>query len=342
MIHHPYAPFTAAASLAALLMALLAYALAWFWPAGFSADLAALLLAYALALGVLQLARRWPAPAVMLVALAAALGLGAWVGGLVAEYLRQHALLASRPPGRSQVYALLALCLLLLPGVVRRWQRWREEALLAAQAERHAAERTLLEAQLAALQGQIEPHFLFNTLANVQYLLRRDAPLADQMLARLLAYLRATLPEIRQVEVRLGEELERVRAYLDIMQIRMGERLAFQIACPPELEAAQLPPLALATLVENALKHGLEGKPGGGSVTITAVQADAQLQLSVADNGLGFHETGSRHGGVGLRNLRQRLLALYGAQGELVLEARPEGGVLATLCLPLVHAKDGV
>jgi sensor histidine kinase YesM len=133
----------------------------------------------------------------------------------------------------------------------------------------------------------------------------------DSMLDHLLAYLRTTLHELRQTEAPLGQELARVRAYLDIMRIRMGERLAYRIDCADELEALSIPPLSLATLVENAIKHGLEPKPGGGLVVIKAWRDGDLLSVTVEDDGIGFNETGGE-GGIGLRNLRERLQALFG------------------------------
>lgn len=332
---HPLAPYQSAQAALAWLCAGLAGLLWWYWPAGFSADLVGMLAAYALAVGLLAcLPRTWQG-GVLIAAVVLLLAFCMDAGGWLAELLRRHAQLPPRPHGLPTSLPMAIIWPLLLPGIVRRQLAWREAQALARQAEQHAAERTLLEARLAALQGQIEPHFLFNTLANVQYLLRHDADRADRMLQRLNAYLRASLPELRQVESTLGQELERLQAYLDIMQIRMGTRLDYVLDCPPELRCAALPTLSLATLVENALKHGLEPKPGGGRIVVRAARQDQQLLLTVEDDGLGFSETGGGGSGVGLRNLRERLAALFGKQAELILAARPTGGVSASLQLPL-------
>jgi sensor histidine kinase YesM len=253
-------------------------------------------------------------------------------------YLRPFGLHLHMPLSEGLIVAA-TLLIILLPSLGPRWLAWRERLALLAQAEKHAAERTLLEARLAALQGQIEPHFLFNTLANVQYLLRRDVTGADSMLSHLITYLRATLPELRQKEAALGQELARVRAYLDIMTIRMGDRLAYRIECLPTLEALPIPPLSLATLVENALKHGLEAKPGGGSIVIRAERIGDTLQVAVEDDGVGFNEA-STGGGIGLRNLRERLSTQFGDCASLTLAARDSGGVAACLMLPINSKMD--
>lgn len=331
---HPFAPFSYRAGLTALLAGLCAVVLWWLEPSGFTADFAGLLLAYALVVGLLEPARRWRHGAVLAAWTAAALTVGGLLGNWVSNRLIAHALSTGRWHADLAAYISAALCVLILPGLVRRWLTWREARLLAEQAERLGAERALLEARLAALQGQIEPHFLYNTLANVQYLVRRDNERADQMLERLIAYLRAAVPELRQSETTLGQELDRTRAYLDIMAIRMGERLRYRVFCPVELEPASLPPLALATLVENALKHGLEPKQGGGEIDIEVIREGDALHIEVRDDGVGFRET-ARPGGVGLRNLTERLHTQFGDAAGLVLEARAEGGVTARLRLPL-------
>lgn len=332
---HPFAPFGYRAGVISLAVGVAALGLWWIWPNAFSADLAGLLLAYALTVGLLEPVRRWDGNGLMVTWTIGAIAAGAWFGNWQASWLHTRVANTGTWHGAIGGYVAAMLCVLILPGLIRRWLAWREARLLLEQAAKHAAERTLLEARLAALQGQIEPHFLFNTLANVQYLLRRDAAKADEMLSHLNDYLRATLPELRQTTASLGQELARVRAYLDIMQIRMGERLTYHIDSSPKLLLAQLPPLALATLVENALKHGLEPKSGGGCIQISASQSDSQLQVVVRDNGVGFSETGNTGGGIGLRNLRERLQTQFGDAAGLLLEANPEGGVSAALHLPL-------
>jgi LytS/YehU family sensor histidine kinase len=331
--HHPLAAYPAAAAIRSLLLALAAYAWWRLAPGAFVADLTGLLAGFTVATGVLWGGRRCRQPNVLAAVLAAALLAGA-ITAFAWQLLRQQGLPLPTAGWRAAT-AGLVLMLLILPQTGPRWLAWRERQVLAALAAQHAYERALLEARLAALQGQIEPHFLYNTLANVQYLLRRDATGADAMLTHLITYLRTTLPDMRQTEAPLQRELSNVRAYLDIMQIRMGERLRYTLDCPATLDHAMLPTLALATLVENALKHGLEPKPGGGSIEVVARQDGDTLQLSVSDDGVGFRETGGAGTGVGLRNLRDRLSTRFGEAAELRLEPGNGSGVIATMRLPL-------
>jgi Histidine kinase len=188
------------------------------------------------------------------------------------------------------------------------------------------------EAKLSALQAQVEPHFLYNTLASVQALTEVDPQQANAMTGHLIQYLRNALPKMRESVSTVGQEIELVRAYLSILQMRMGKRLAFEIAVPAELMDAPFPPLMLPSLVENAIKHGLEPQREGGTVTISAYTDDGKLRVTVTDTGRGFAETlGS---GVGLTNIRERLAALYGDAAKLALEANTPHGVVATIEVP--------
>jgi LytS/YehU family sensor histidine kinase len=193
-------------------------------------------------------------------------------------------------------------------------------------------ERLAVDAQLRSLQAQIEPHFLFNTLANVVSLIDASPGRARMMLERLIDLLRASLAASRSPRTTLGQECGLVSAYLDILAIRMGERLQYAIDLPPELASARLPPLSLQPLVENAIKHGLEPKLGGGRVVVRARAVDGTLRIDVEDDGLGFtRESGS---GVGLQNLKERLSASYGADARLLIsELAP--GTRVQLTLPL-------
>ena len=206
-----------------------------------------------------------------------------------------------------------------------------------AQAERSATDNALTVARLNLLQAQVEPHFLYNTLANAQVLARTDPPRADQMLGHLIQYLRHSLPREHGSLSTLGEELERAGAYLEILKIRMGARLELKVEVPEELKALQLPSMMLQTLVENAIKHGLEPKPGGGTVWILARCIDDHATVTVADDGQGF---GSATGGtgIGLKNLRERLQLTYGGRASFALVSNFPSGVAATLTLPLPAA----
>jgi len=195
-----------------------------------------------------------------------------------------------------------------------------------------AADKQLLDAQLRALQAQVEPHFLFNTLANVASLIDSAPDKARLMLTRLIELLRASLAASRATQVDVGRELDLVRAYLDILTIRMGPRLRYSIDAPAQLRAHPLPPLLIQPLVENAIKHGLEPKMQGGSVKVSVRSEGDILLVEVADDGLGFAPATSS--GLGLANLRERLGALYSGRARLIIEdATP--GTLIRVALPL-------
>jgi len=208
-----------------------------------------------------------------------------------------------------------------------------ENELHAAQLRKLDAERRSLEAQLKMLQAQIEPHFLFNTLANVTALISSDPALARQLLERLIVYLRASLSRTRAANATFGDEVELLRAYLDICRIRMGERLRYVFEVPPELLAKPFPPMLLQPLVENAIKHGLEPRLGSGELSVTASNSANQLRLVVRDNGVGFAD-GSGDG-TGLANVRERLMAIYGDDARLELEENRGGGVTAQMVIPI-------
>lgn len=197
-------------------------------------------------------------------------------------------------------------------------------------------QRQAIDAQLRSLQAQIEPHFLFNTLANVVSLIDTAPDKARLMLERLIELLRASLAASRSERTTLGQETALIAAYLDILRIRMGERLSYTISVPPELLNVSIPPLSLQPLVENSIKHGLEPKLEGGSVHLSARAADGALQLDVEDDGLGF----SPHpgAGVGLANLRDRISSLYGARARLVIEELARG-TRVRMTIPLAHVE---
>jgi hypothetical protein len=200
------------------------------------------------------------------------------------------------------------------------------------EAEYHRMSQQVTEAKLSALQAQVEPHFLYNTLASVQALTEVDPQRANEMTGHLIQYLRNALPKMRESVSTVGQEVELVRAYLNILQMRMGKRLTFAIEVPPELNDLALPPLMLPSLVENAIKHGLEPQREGGEVRISAELVGETLRVVVADTGRGFGETVGA--GVGLANIRERLAAMYGDRARLTLDAREPRGVVATIELP--------
>jgi hypothetical protein len=194
-------------------------------------------------------------------------------------------------------------------------------------------DKELAVAKLNLLHAQVEPHFLYNTLANAQYLTRTDPSRADEMLGNLILYLRHSLPSTGDTLSTLGAEVERARAYLDILKIRMGSRLQATIEVPEELLGIELPPMMLQTLVENAIKHGLEPKSGGGNVWIRAMRTGQQLAIVVADDGRGFSAEGSGTG-IGLKNLRERLQLIYGRAASFTILSNFPSGVAATLTIP--------
>lgn len=201
-----------------------------------------------------------------------------------------------------------------------------------------ASAKELSEAKLSLLNAQVEPHFLYNTLASAQLLTRSDPERADAMLGHLIAYLRRSLPRTLQGQSTLGEELERANAYLEILKIRMGPRLSTQIDVPEALHAVVFPSMMLQTLVENAIKHGLESKPGGGTVWIRATGSGNEVSVTVADDGRGFNAESSGTG-IGLKNVRERLRLAYGNAASFTIAANFPNGVAATITLPANIAK---
>jgi len=207
------------------------------------------------------------------------------------------------------------------------------EAALRAQTE---------VAQMQLLEAQIEPHFLFNTIANLRRTWRVDPALGLRMHDNLLVYLRAALPQMRSAVGTLGEEAELVRAYLELFALRMGARLAFSMEVPGPLAALPFPRMMLITLVENAIKHGLMPSEHGGKVRVEARGDPGQLVVSVVDDGVGFGAAQTGGTGVGLANIRARLATQYGGAAGLLIESGTSGlaplGVCASIRLPLAQA----
>ena len=211
------------------------------------------------------------------------------------------------------------------------------------EAEISNVNRQVTEARLQALQAQVEPHFLYNTLANVQALTEVDPPAANQMVGHLIQYLRASLPKMRENTSTVGQEVERVRAYLNILKMRMATRLEFGIDVPDDMLTAPFPPMMLPSLVENAIKHGLEPQREGGRIDVIVSRmftADGdRIRLQVKDTGRGLSDAPVQAGGgVGLSNLRERLTALYGDKAKFTIESNDPKGVVATIELPATLA----
>ena len=208
-------------------------------------------------------------------------------------------------------------------------------------AESESLKRQVVEARMAAMQAQVEPHFLFNTLASIDHLIETDPPRASVMQKNLIALLRASMPTMREASgtasqgVRdLGREIAVIRPYLEILKVRMEERLITDIAVPDGLLSAEFPPMMIQTLVENAIKHGLEPKADGGTLRVAAEIVHGKLQMTVADTGLGFGKAATAGTGVGLANVRERLQMLYGPKASLTVAENKPSGTLVTITLP--------
>ena len=215
-------------------------------------------------------------------------------------------------------------------------RRMRREADAARQQEQIAAAgRLVAEARLRALQAQIEPHFLYNTLANVVSLIDSQPAKARRMLERFIDYLRASLAASRAEHATVGSETDLAAAYLDVLGVRLEHRLRWRFEIAPAASALPMPPMLLQPLVENAIMHGIEPKLEGGEIVVRARVEDGMLCVEVADTGLGLRPAPPRPGGgVGLSNLRERLRQLFGARAQLQLLDNPAGGVTSRLLLP--------
>jgi hypothetical protein len=267
----------------------------------------------------------------------AAWGFFDWLAIVSWTKLALVALLALIVAGILQ-HPLPALLLILASVIIKIVAGGKRRADLTAAEATHRAdteqlERTVLEARMQALQAQIEPHFLFNTLASIDQLIQTDPPRASKMQRSLIRYLRSAIPQMRDLaRPTLGQQVDLCTAFLDIMAVRMEDRLQSAVAVSEGLKSATFPSMMLLTLVENAIKHGLEPKAEGGRIDIGAEIVDGQLAVHVQDTGVGFAPIGE--GGVGLANVRERLRALYGDRAELLIDLPPGGGTRATIKLP--------
>ncbi|WP_338847866.1 histidine kinase [Massilia sp. W12] len=233
--------------------------------------------------------------------------------------------------------ALMFLLSILTLWALRRIDHLKSEAL-QHKLEAEQIARRQMQAQLQLLQAQIEPHMLFNTLATLQGLISFDTERAQLMLDQLIQFLRASLHNARLERCSLQDEFDLLRAYLSLMQIRMGERLQFSLDLSADLAPLQLAPMLLQPMVENAIKHGLEPKIEGGAVLVSARKEAGFLLLRVEDEGLGLGKAQQPGARVGLQNTRERLQALYGAQARLDLSPRPAPhtcGALVEIRIPL-------
>jgi LytS/YehU family sensor histidine kinase len=221
-------------------------------------------------------------------------------------------------------------------GVAVSYFFYSRERLAASLAQAEQAERMAVEQRLQLLASQLEPHMLFNTLANLRALIGVNPQRAQAMLDRLIVFLRATLDASRAATHPLATEFARIADYLELMQIRMGSRLQTCLLLPDGLAALPVPALLLQPLVENAIKHGLEPHVQGGRIELSAERVGAELLLRVRDTGVGIAPEVASNG-FGLTQVRERLATLYGAAAsvELAPAADAEGGTLVTMRLPL-------
>jgi hypothetical protein len=221
--------------------------------------------------------------------------------------------------------------------MIKQQDAFAREQALAFELERSELERKALDARLRLLQAQVEPHFLFNTLANVQALVDAGSPQASSVLASLIAYLRAAVPRMHAQATIMEQEVELVRAYLELMSMRMPDRLQFELHIDKEAGGLQCPPMTLLTLVENAVRHGIDPSETGGSIRIDVRRKDGRCLVRVADTGVGLKVTG-RGLGTGLSTLRERLQLAFSGDAQLRLTEVEPHGVCAELEFP---AREG-
>ncbi len=229
---------------------------------------------------------------------------------------------------------VIAMPIALVAQVRAREQRVRAERL-AFELERSRLEKQALDARLALLTAQIQPHFLFNTLANVQALVEAGSTRAPALLGSLIDYLRAAMPRLEAAEPRLADELKLVRAYLALMKMRMPDRLDWAVDVDDALAGLRFPPMALLTLVENAVRHGVDPMEDGGRIQVEGRVGAGQVRLAVVDDGAGLAE--HTQPGTGLANLRERMAAFFGPEARLALSENPPHGLRAELTWPLAE-----
>jgi len=241
------------------------------------------------------------------------------------------AILGLHRPHIVLLFIVVSAIIKIVAGGKRRAELTAQQATQRAETEQ--LERSVLEARMEALQAQIEPHFLFNTLGSIDQLIQTDPARASKMQQSLIRYLRSAMPQLREgSRPTLGQQIDLCGAFLEIMAVRMEERLDAKVNVPEGLKSAVFPSMMLQTLVENAIKHGLEPRASGGRLEINAEVVDGQLAVHVLDNGLGFAPKGD--GGVGLANVRERLKAMYKGRAELIISVPPTGGTCATIKVP--------
>ena len=285
--------------------------------------------------GTSEAASRWPGWALMAVAIVFGSAFGFTAGHAIANLILGRSLSGHLSGDWQRLVPMLLSAL--VPGTVITYWFYSRETIAAKEAAVQAAQRQAAEHQLKLLESQLEPHMLFNTLANLRVLIGVDPKRAQAMLDQLIAFLRATLAGSRAAQHPLRAEFTRLADYLALMQIRMGDRLQTRFELPETLAELPVPPLLLQPLVENCIKHGLEPFVAGGRIHVGATREGDVLVLRVRDTGAGLSDTHGDGTRFGLVQVRERLATLYGTHASLQLQAAgdAEGGTLATIRLPL-------
>ena len=301
-----------------------------------------------LAMLVFGLLEQWPARlppwlarwALQIVGVAVAVPLGVFVISLISAD-------AGAPPfwhrhhvegfGYLTFLGLLVAPWLAMAALLRQINGVARSQALAFELERSELERQALGARLRLVQAQVEPHFLFNTLANVRELVETGSPRASIVLGSLITYLRAAVPRLHAPATTIGQELELVRAYLEVMQMRMPDRMQFTLHADAEAQALFCPPMTLLTLVENAVRHGIDPSEEGGRIDVRVEVRDGRCHAEVVDSGVGLEHAGGGLG-TGLSNLQERLRAAFGGDAQLQLLAIEPHGVRAELVFPALRS----
>lgn len=251
--------------------------------------------------------------------------------------------LGDHMPGFTLLVILVSMIVKIM--AAGRFKAEAQAVVSAEIAESEVLKRQVVEARMAAMQAQVEPHFLFNTLASIDHLIETEPPRASKMQKNLIALLRASMPTMREANAQgtrtLGRELDVIRPYLEILKVRMEERLITEVRVSDGLLSAEFPPMMLQSLVENAIKHGLEPKADGGKLAVQAEIVHGKLAVTVTDTGLGFGKSATAGTGIGLNNIRERLQLLFGAKASLVITEPEGGGTSVTITIPYVIARNG-
>ena len=312
--------------------------LCWFCIDGARIQVARSLHRRRLARGSTEAETLWPGWPWMVAIIFVGTAIGFSVGNFAAARILGHDMPGFFRGNPQQTFVLMLSAL--IPGIAITYWFYSREALAAKEALVQTAQRQAAEHQLKLLESQLEPHMLFNTLANLRVLIGLDPPRAQAMLDQLIAFLRATLAGSRAAQHPLSAEFARLGDYLALMQIRMGERLQARFDLPAALADRPVPPLLLQPLVENCIKHGLETAIAGGRIEVSAARDGSDLVLRVRDTGVGLGGGAGDGTRFGLVQVRERLATLYGSRASLVLAdaADAEGGTIATLRLPFEPA----